>query len=171
MPWLLAMLTASTPAACRAANAVSGARKLNSLGAGSPPDVTAVSRFTTVRSASPRMPAMSARAVCGSRSSAASAPRVKFTSPAKARRIGTAGGGGGELAGAGAASALDDALVEGAATSSTRVGSPPQAASTRIADESDASTAGARRIRPSCPTPHGPPHTGTRNSSDPSRAR
>ena len=80
MPWLLARVTASTPAARRASKALSGARNVYCLGAGVPRRVTAVSRLTMARSASARTwPAEPQRCV-----SARAATPSKCTSPAKA---------------------------------------------------------------------------------------
>ena len=54
MPWLLATVTASTPAARTASSDDAGALKLQALaGTGVLPSVIAVSRFTTATSAAP----------------------------------------------------------------------------------------------------------------------
>src|SRR3954453_11269524 len=86
------------PAAFRAVYAVAGARKWYSFGSGVPRSVTALSRFTTARSAPDRTGAIGPIAVAGSRSSAAVRP-VKCTSPAKAN-VRSTGAGDGEAGGA-----------------------------------------------------------------------
>src|SRR3954454_7369484 len=80
MPWLLARVTASTPADRRASKAVSGARKVYCLGAGVPRRVTAVSRFTIPRSAAARTWPADPQLCVRARAEAPS----KWTSPAKA---------------------------------------------------------------------------------------
>src|SRR4051812_16556739 len=80
MPWLLARVTASTPADFRALKAPSAARKVYCLGAGVPRRVTAVSRFTTARSAFARTLPAGPQVCVRARADAPS----KCTSPAKA---------------------------------------------------------------------------------------
>src|SRR4029453_13344741 len=64
-PWLLAMVTTSTPAALGGGGAVGGAREVKALGAGVPPSVMAVPRFTTARSARRRTLAIGPKVVAG----------------------------------------------------------------------------------------------------------
>src|SRR4029453_7041596 len=88
-PWLLAMVTTSTPAALRAVRAVGGARKVKSLAAGVPRSVMAVSRFTTARSARRRTLAIGPKVVAGSADRRDSMAPSKWTSPPKARVTGS----------------------------------------------------------------------------------
>jgi len=68
-PWLLAIDTASTPAARRASSATAGVRKLYFFGTGVPRSVIAVSRLTIARSAALSVGAIGARTAAGSFSS------------------------------------------------------------------------------------------------------
>src|SRR5512133_3451944 len=81
MPWLLAIVTASTPARLRTPTAAAGARNVNSFGCAVPRFVTAVSRLTTARSARRSTPNADPT---GAPSSEAPAVPSKWTSPAKA---------------------------------------------------------------------------------------
>ena len=83
MPWLLAIVTPSTPAARSASRAWAGTWKVNALGCGDPPEPSAASRLTKVRSAPDSTGAMAPRTPAGS---ACSAPTwsSKLESPAKA---------------------------------------------------------------------------------------
>src|SRR6478672_3198702 len=81
MPWLLAIVTASTPARLRTPKAAAGARNVNSFGCAVPRSVTAVSRLTTARSARRSTPKAEP-----TRPPPSEAPAVpsKWMSPAKA---------------------------------------------------------------------------------------
>src|ERR1039457_1072019 len=98
------------PAARIAVNAFPVVRKWNCLGCGLPREVTAVSRFTMVRSAAPSTEEIGPNAVAGCLSSLA-VRRAKLTSPAKASVIS------GE-----AAPGLATCLVPGAAPVRTTAG-------------------------------------------------
>ena len=84
IPWLFAIDATSTPPASSAAKAVAGARNVYALDWGVPRFVIAVSRFTTVRSASPRTGRMERRTWRGSASSSWRIGLSKCTSPANA---------------------------------------------------------------------------------------
>src|SRR5512135_1509227 len=91
MPWLLAIVVTSTPAARSAWKAVGGARKVKLFGSGVPRVVIAVSRLTIARSALDSTEATGPRAV--SRSAAKRVPSMpsKCVSPPKAMEM-TGGG-------------------------------------------------------------------------------
>jgi len=80
----LAIVTRSMPAARIARKAFPVVRKWNCLGCGVPRDVTAVSRFTAVKSAEPSTEETGPKALAGCLSSRA-VRLAKSTSPAKAR--------------------------------------------------------------------------------------
>ena len=79
----MAIVTTSMPAARIAVNALPVVRKWNCLGCGLPREVTAVSRFTMVRSADAEHGEIGPNAAAGCLSSLA-VRRAKLTSPAKA---------------------------------------------------------------------------------------
>ena len=84
MPWLLAMVTTSTPAAFTASMAWAGTWNVNFLGWGLPPVPSAASRLSMVTSAADSVGAMADRTVPGEERSAPSW-LLKLVSPAKAR--------------------------------------------------------------------------------------
>ena len=82
-PWLLAIVTTSTPAAANAVNALAGARNVNAFGSGDPRVVIDVSRFTIVMSAWAITGAIGASTVFGSAASRFAAEPSNCVSPAK----------------------------------------------------------------------------------------
>ena len=106
MPWLLAIVTTSTPAAASASNACGGAWNVKRFGSGLPPVPIDVSRLTTVRSAEDSCGAIGAKAVAGS-SRRARSWLSKWTSPANAIVIGPNGAGSGLAVGRGLVATVD----------------------------------------------------------------
>src|SRR5690242_20079445 len=92
MPWLLAIVATSTPAARNACSPATGARNAYCFGAGVPRSVTAVSRFTTATSALDSTGAIGPSSDPGAATARDRNEPSKWTSPPNASVTGASGG-------------------------------------------------------------------------------